>query len=171
MLLLDGLGVYVENEYVGVSALAGPLRAQGFDTRVDTHFMRKTQGLTPDIIIGHSMGGSMAITYAREMVRAGKPAPLVITIDAAPAPPPCGVPTCINIRGPGVPNVRGATNIDAWASGATYVNHAMLPTHPVVKSIILDRTSAFLAARKTASRQGGSASSPALSPEARANGG
>lgn len=167
MLLLDGLGVYVENEYVGVSALAAPLRAQGFDTRVDTHFMRKTQGLVPDVIIGHSMGGSMAITYAREMVKAGKPAPLVITIDAAPAPPPCGVPTCINIKGPGVPNVRGATNIDAWASGAPYVNHAMLPTHPAVKSIILQQTAAFLAARKTTARQGGSASSPSNLPDAK----
>lgn len=148
VLLLDGLGVYVESNYIGVSALAGPLRAQGFRTQVDTHFMGKTYGLVPDIIIGHSMGGVMALNYANSLARSGRPAPLVITIDAAPTPPPCRVRECINIRNPGMLNVYGARNIDAWAAGATFVNHARLPTHPAVRSIILNRTAEFMTAYK-----------------------
>lgn len=147
VLLLDGLGVYVESDYIGLSALARPLRRQGFRTRTDSHLMTKTQGLVPDVIIGHSMGGDMALRYARKLLAAGHPAPLIITIDAAPAPPACPVPNCINIHGPGFANVRGAVNIDAWASGAKFVSHAQLPTNPVVESIILDQTSAYLQKR------------------------
>ncbi|MCS0503747.1 hypothetical protein [Ancylobacter mangrovi] len=148
VLLLDGLGVYVETDYVGVSALARPLRQQGFRTRTDTHLMNKTRGIVPDIIIGHSMGGDTALRYARKLVASGQPAPLVITIDAAPAPPSCPVARCINIHGPGFPNVRGALNIDAWASGAKFVAHAQLPTHPAVEAIILNRTSDFMRQRE-----------------------
>ncbi|MCJ8141676.1 alpha/beta fold hydrolase [Ancylobacter sp. A5.8] len=161
VLLLDGLGVYVENDYVGVSALAQPLRAQGFRTRVDTHFMGKTYGLVPDIIIGHSMGGSMALNYANSLARSGRPAPLVITIDAAPTPPPCRVRECLNIRNPGMLNVYGARNIDAWSAGATFVNHARLPTHPVVRSLILNRTAEFMATYKA--RQGARTTTPTTS--------
>ena len=150
VLLLDGLGVYVESNYIGVSALARPLQQQGFRTRVDSHLMAKTGNLAPDIIIGHSMGGDTAIRYSRQMMRAGLPAPMVITIDAAPAPPACVVPRCINIHGPGFVNVRGATNIDAWRSGARFVNHALLATHPVVQRIVLDQTAAWMAERQLA---------------------
>jgi len=150
VLLLDGLGVYVESDYIGVSALARPLQQQGFRTRVDSHLMAKTGGVVPDIIIGHSMGGDTAIRYSRQMMRAGRAAPMVITIDAAPAPPACAVPRCINIHGPGFVNVRGATNIDAWASGARFVSHARLATHSVVQTIVLDQTAAWMAERKLA---------------------
>lgn len=148
VLLLDGLGVYVESNYIGVSALARPLQQQGFRTRVDSHLMAKTGGIVPDIIIGHSMGGDTAIRYSRQMMRAGAPAPMVITIDAAPAPPACVVPRCINIHGPGFVNVRGATNIDAWRSGARFVSHALLATHPVVQTIVLEQTAAWMSERK-----------------------
>ncbi len=148
VLLLDGLGVYVESDYVGVSALARPLRQQGFRTLTDSHLMSRTQGVQPDIIIGHSMGGDRALRYARQLVAAGRPAPVVITIDAAPAPPSCPVPRCINIHGPGFADVRGAQNVDAWASGARFVNHAQLPTAPVVQQIILNQTQSFMTARR-----------------------
>lgn len=150
VLLLDGLGVYVENDYVGLSALARPLQQQGFRTLTDSHLMTRTDGVVPDIIIGHSMGGETALRYARSLSASGKPAPFVITIDAAPAPPACKVPRCINIHGPGFANVSGATNIDAWASGARFTTHAQLPTAPAVRAIILDQTQAFLNERKTA---------------------
>lgn len=150
VLLLDGLGVYVESNYIGVSALARPLQQQGFRTRVDSHLMAKTAGVAPDIIIGHSMGGDTAIRYSRQMMRAGLPAPMVITIDAAPAPPACVVPRCINIHGPGFVNVRGATNIDAWRSGARFVSHALLATHPVVQAMVLERTAVWMTERKAA---------------------
>ena len=88
VLLLNGLGVYVESPYVGVSLLAQALQQQGFRTRVDSHLMGRTGGIVPDIIIGHSMGGETALRYARQLTRAGYQAPLVITIDAAPAPRP-----------------------------------------------------------------------------------
>lgn len=151
ILLLDGLGVYVESNYIGVSSLARPLQQQGFRTRTDSHLMTKTQGLVPDIIIGHSMGGETAMRYAARLVRSGYPAPLIITIDAAPAPPPCPVARCINIAGPGFTRVRGATNISAWAAGARFVNHAQLPTHPAVKQLILQETRSWLSRRKVAS--------------------
>ena len=150
ILLLDGLGVYVASDYIGLSALARPLQQQGFRTRLDSHLMAKTGGIVPDIIIGHSMGGDTAIRYSRQMMRAGQPAPMVITVDAAPAPPACAVPRCMNIHGLGFVNVRGATNIDAWASGAKFVGHPQLPTHPVVERIILDQTAAWMAERKVA---------------------
>ncbi|MCK0208541.1 hypothetical protein MWN33_10910 [Starkeya koreensis] len=150
VLLLDGLGVYIENDYIGVSALARPLQEQGFRTRTDSHLMTKTQGLVPDIIIGHSMGGETALRYSRSLARAGYPAPLVITVDAAPAPPACAVPRCINIAGPGFAQVRGATNISAWASGARFTSHAQLPTHPAVRQLILKETGAWMASRRAA---------------------
>ncbi|WP_210255182.1 hypothetical protein [Ancylobacter pratisalsi] len=166
VLLLDGLGVYVESDYIGLSALARPLRQQGFRTRTDSHLMTKTQGLVPDVIIGHSMGGDMALRYARKLVAAGQPAPFIITIDAAPAPPACPVPNCINIHGPGFANVRGALNIDAWASGAKFVTHAQLPTNPVVESIILDQTSAYLKKRAERLAPPPSAEEPAAAASA-----
>ncbi|WP_371346203.1 hypothetical protein [Ancylobacter sp. IITR112] len=145
VLLLDGLGVYVENDYIGVSSLARPLARQGFRTRTDSHLMLKSKGLVPDVIIGHSMGGESALRYAAELARAGYTPPLVITIDAAPAPPACTVPRCINIAGPGFARVRGARNISAWDQGARFVNHAQLPTHPAVQQLILDETAAWMA--------------------------
>lgn len=151
VLLLDGLGVYVESDYIGVSALAGPLQRQGYRTRTDSHLMTRTQGIVPDIIIGHSMGGDTALRYARKLIAAGQPAPLIITVDAAPAPPSCPVPRCINIHGPGFADVRGAMNVDAWASGARFVSHAQLPTAPVVQQMILGQTQSFITERRTAS--------------------
>lgn len=162
VLLLDGLGVYVESDYIGVSALAGPLQRQGFRTRTDSHLMTRTQGIVPDIIIGHSMGGDTALRYARKLIAAGQPAPLIITIDAAPAPPSCAVPRCINIHGPGFADVRGAVNVDAWASGARFVNHAQLPTAPVVQQMILGQTQSFMTERRTASAA--ARTSPATAP-------
>lgn len=144
VLLLDGLGVYVENNYVGVSALARPLRQQGFRTVTDTHFLTREANVVPDVIIGHSLGGSTALTFARDLVKKGQPAPLVITIDAAPGSPACPVARCINIHGPTFPDVRRAENIDAWGAGARFVSHAQLPLNPIVEQIILDRTSTYL---------------------------
>lgn len=144
-LLLDGLGVYVANSYVGVSTLAGPLQQQGYRTVVDTHFMRKSNGELPSVIIGHSMGGSAALSYATRLVQAGYPAPLVITIDAAIGSPPCGVPRCINIHSPGFPDIVGAQNIDAWRSGANMVNHAMLATNPAIQRLVLQFTATLMA--------------------------
>jgi len=147
-LLLEGLGVYVESRYIGVSTLARYLQQQGYQTRVDTHMMNRSRGLVPDVIIGHSMGGETALRYAGALARSGQPAPLVITIDAAPAPPACTVPRCINIHGPGFANVRGATNISAWSAGARYVNHAQLPMHPAVANMILAQTGELLKQRR-----------------------
>ena len=162
ILLLDGLGVYVASDYIGLSALARPLQQQGFRTRLDSHLMAKTGGIVPDIIIGHSMGGDTAIRYSRQMMRAGQPAPMVITVDAAPAPPACAVPRCMNIHGLGFVNVRGATNIDAWASGAKFVGHPQLPTHPVVERIILDQTAAWMSERKMAMAKAAVATKPSV---------
>ncbi|WP_310207488.1 hypothetical protein [Ancylobacter sp. 3268] len=158
VLLLDGLGVYVENDYVGVSALSRPLRQQGFRTRSDTHFLNRQAGAVPNVVIGHSLGGSTALRFAGDLARRGDPAPLVITIDAAPGSPSCPVARCINIHGPGFPDVRGARNIDAWGAGARFVTHAQLPTHPAVEAMILDLTAAYMA-------QWSSAQAPRL-PEA-----
>lgn len=144
-LLLDGLGVYVESDYIGVSALTRPLARQGFQTRTDSHLMMKTKGIVPDVIIGHSMGGETALRYATELARAGYKPPLVITIDAAPAPPACTVPRCVNIAGPGFTRVRGARNISAWDAGARFRNHAQLPTHPAVQELILKETGDWMA--------------------------
>lgn len=162
VLLLDGLGVYVETDYIGVSALSRPLARQGFRTRTDSHLMLKTKGLVPDVIVGHSMGGETALRYAAELARAGYPAPLVITIDAAPAPPACTVPRCINIAGPGFARVRGAQNISAWAAGARLTNHAQLPTHPAVQQLILQETQRWMAdwqARQAVAAAGSAGSS------------
>lgn len=148
VLLLDGLGVYVESPYIGVSRLARPLQQQGFQTRTDSHLMYGTRGLVPDVIIGHSMGGEAALRYARQLVKSGYAAPLVITIDAAPTQPACAVPRCVNIAGPGFLKVPGAVNISAWASGARFVGHAQLPTHPAVQRLILQETGAWMAARQ-----------------------
>ncbi len=147
-LLLDGLGVYVESDYIGVSALTRPLARQGFQTRTDSHLMMKTKGIVPDVIIGHSMGGDTALRYATELARAGYKPPMVITIDAAPAPPACTVPRCVNIAGPGFTRVRGARNISAWDHGARFVNHAQLPTHAAVQELILKETGDWMAQRK-----------------------
>ncbi len=145
VLLLDGLGVYVESDYIGVSALTRPLALQGFKTRTDSHLMVKTKGIVPDVIIGHSMGGETALRYATELARAGYKPPMVITIDAAPAPPACTVPRCMNIAGPGFARVRGARNISAWDAGARFRNHAQLPTHPAVQELILKETGDWMA--------------------------
>ncbi|SCW45773.1 hypothetical protein [Ancylobacter rudongensis] len=144
-LLLDGLGVYVESDYIGVSALTRPLARQGFQTRTDSHLMLKTKGIVPDVIIGHSMGGETALRYATELARAGYKPPMVITIDAAPAPPACTVPRCVNIAGPGFTRVRGARNVSAWDAGARFVNHAQLPTHAAVQELILKETGDWMA--------------------------
>ncbi|TCK28293.1 hypothetical protein EV667_2296 [Ancylobacter aquaticus] len=144
VLLLDGLGVYVESDYIGVSALTRPLARQGFQTRTDSHLMMKTKGIVPDVIIGHSMGGETALRYATELARAGYKPPMVITIDAAPAPPACTVPRCVNIAGPGFTRVRGARNISAWDAGARFRNHAQLPTHPAVQELILKETGSWM---------------------------
>lgn len=144
VLLLDGLGVYMENTYVGVSTLAAQLRRQGYRTVVDTHMMLKSGQETPDIIIGHSMGGTSALRRAREITRAGEGEPFVITIDAAPGSPSCPVPHCINIHGPGFPSISGAQNIDAWEVGARMVPHALLATNEAVQRLILEQTAALM---------------------------
>ena len=144
VLLLDGLGVYMENTYVGVSPLAAQLRRQGYRTVVDTHMMMKSGEEKPDIIIGHSMGGMAALRRAREMTRAGEGEPFVFTIDAAPGSPACPVAQCINIHGPGFPDIGGAQNIDAWDAGARMVPHALLATNEAVQRLILDRTASLM---------------------------
>ncbi|MDP2804109.1 MAG: hypothetical protein Q8O26_19735 [Phreatobacter sp.] len=146
-LLLDGLFIYVHQSYVGVSALAPMLERMGYSTAVDTHLMTRTARSEPVLIIGHSMGGATALRRARELVEAGRPAPLVITIDAAFGSPPCPVPRCINYFSPGFPKVEGAENIDAWQAGAFLVNHAMLATSPVVQQLVLERANALIAER------------------------
>ncbi|MFK8253053.1 alpha/beta fold hydrolase [Ancylobacter terrae] len=150
VLLLDGLGVYMENNYVGVSTLAAALRRQGYRAVVDTHMMLKSEQERPDIIIGHSMGGTSALRRARQMVRAGEQEPLVITIDAAPGSPSCPVSRCINIHGPGFPDIAGAQNIDAWDVSGRMVPHALLATNDAIQRLILEQTAtqmASLAAR------------------------
>lgn len=147
VLLLDGLFIYVHQQYVGVSALAGMLDRLGYRTLVDTHLMTRTANAAPDVIIGHSMGGSAALKYAREMIAAGKPAPVIITIDAAFGSPACPVPRCTNIRTPGFPDIVGAENIEAWKAGAFMVNHAMLATNPVIQQMVLRQAEAILIER------------------------
>ncbi|MBS7539831.1 alpha/beta fold hydrolase [Ancylobacter lacus] len=144
VLLLDGLGVYVKNDYIGVSPLAGPLRQQGYDTVLDTHFMTHSGGLKPAVIIGHSLGGTSALRLARKMAESGQTPPLVITIDAAPGSPGC-VGQCINIHGPGFPDIPGARNVDAWKSGAFLVSHAMLATNPSIQRMVLQLTAQHIA--------------------------
>lgn len=140
VLLLDGLGVYMENNYVGVSTLAAALRRQGYRAIVDTHMMLRSRQERPDIIIGHSMGGTSALRRAREIARSGEGEPLVITIDAAPGSPPCPVSQCINVHGPGFPDIPGAQNIDAWDISGPMVPHALLATNPEVQRLILAET-------------------------------
>lgn len=149
-LLLDGLFIYVHQTHVGVSALAPMLERMGYSTAVDTHLMTRTASREPVLIIGHSMGGATALRRARELVEAGRPAPLVITIDAAFGSSPCPVPRCINYFSPGFPKVEGAENIDAWQAGAFLVNHAMLATSPVVQKLVLERADALIAERAAA---------------------
>lgn len=149
-ILLDGLGVYVQQDYVGVSALARALQQQGYRTIVDNHFMRKAQGQVPTVIIGHSMGGQSGLKLARQVVQAGYPAPDVITIDAAPMPSPCPVERCINIFSPGFPHVVGAQNISAWDHGAYMVNHAMLASNPAIQRMVLQYTQNLIAQRNGA---------------------
>lgn len=149
-ILLDGLGVYVEQDYIGVSALARPLQQQGYRTIVDNHFMRKAQGEVPAVIIGHSMGGQSALRLARQLVQAGYPAPDVITVDAAPLPSPCPVARCVNIFSPAFPHVVGAQNISAWDHGAYMVSHAMLASNPAIQRMILQYTANLIAQRNSA---------------------
>lgn len=139
VVLLDGLGVYVATSYVGVSALSQPLRRQGYRVLVDNHLALKVGQERPAVIVGHSMGGTMALRLAAREVAAGRPAPLVVTIDAAFGSPPCPVPRCINYYSPGFPPVEGAENVDAWKAGAFMVPHAMLATHPAVRRMVLER--------------------------------
>lgn len=150
-LLLDGLGIYVHQDYVGVSALAGLLDRLGYRAVVDNHLMTRTAGVEPHVIIGHSMGGSTALRYAREQIAAGKPAPVVITIDAAFGSGSCPETRCINIYSPGFPKVVGAENIDAWQAGAFMVPHAMLATNPAVQQMVLRQAEAILAERLASS--------------------
>lgn len=147
-LLLDGLFIYVQQNYIGVSVLAAGVERMGYRTLVDNHLMSRTGGVEPDVIVGHSMGGSTALRYAAERIAAGKPAPVVITIDAAFGSPPCPATRCINIHSPGFPRVEGAENIDAWQSGAFMVNHAMLATNEAVQRMVLERLAELLAARR-----------------------
>lgn len=148
-LLLDGLFVYVQQNYIGVSSLAAHVERLGYRVLVDNHLMSRTAGVEPDVIIGHSLGGSMALRHARDLIAAGKPAPLVITIDAAFGSGSCPQTRCINIYSPGFPKVVGAENIDAWQAGAFMVNHAMLATNPVVQQLVLDQLAEFLTARQS----------------------
>lgn len=156
-ILLDGLGIYVQQDYVGVSALARPLQQQGYRTLADTHFMRKVSINRPDqvpaVIIGHSMGGQSALKLARQIVQAGLPEPLVLTVDAAPLPSACPVRTCINIFSPGFPRVTGAQNIDAWENGANLTNHAMLASHPSIQRMLLQYTAALIAQRQSVAQR------------------
>jgi pimeloyl-ACP methyl ester carboxylesterase len=146
-LLLDGLFIYVHQAYVGVSALAPLLERLGYRAAVDTHLMTRTAREEPVLLVGHSMGGATALRRAREMVEAGKPAPVVITIDAAFGSPPCPVPRCVNYYSPGFPKVEGAENIDAWQAGAFMANHALLATHPAVQRLVLERARALIEER------------------------
>jgi hypothetical protein len=147
-LLLDGLFIYVQQNYIGVSVLAANVERLGYRAVVDNHLMSRTAGVEPDVIIGHSMGGATALRYAREQIAAGKPAPLVITIDAAFGSPSCPATRCINIHSPGFPQVVGAENIDAWQSGAFMVNHAMLATNETVQRMVMERLTELLASRQ-----------------------
>jgi pimeloyl-ACP methyl ester carboxylesterase len=147
ILLLDGLFIYVHQAYVGVSDLAPRLNAMGYRAVVDTHLMNRTAREEPAVIVGHSMGGSAALRFAREMKESGRPPPVVITIDAAFGSPSCAVPRCINFRSPGFPAIEGAENVDAWQNGAYMVNHAMLATNAAVQRLVLREAEAVLAAR------------------------
>lgn len=147
-LLLDGLFIYVQQSYIGVSVLAANVERMGYRVLVDNHLMSRTAGAEPDVIIGHSMGGSTALRYAREQIAAGKPAPLVITIDAAFGSGSCPATRCINIHSPGFPKVEGAENVDAWQAGAFMVNHAMLATNQAVQRMVLEKLAELLAARQ-----------------------
>jgi pimeloyl-ACP methyl ester carboxylesterase len=147
ILLLDGLFIYVHQAYVGVSDLAPRLNAMGYRAVVDTHLMNRTAREEPAVIVGHSMGGSAALRFAREMKESGRPPPVVITIDAAFGSPSCAVPRCINFRSPGFPAIEGAENVDAWQNGAYMVDHAMLATNAAVQRLVLREAEAVLAAR------------------------
>jgi thioesterase domain-containing protein len=165
VLLLDGLFIYVHQNYVGVSALAGELERMGYRAVVDTHLMTRTSREEPAVIVGHSMGGSTALNRAREMVEAGRPAPVVITIDAAFGSPPCPVPRCINYFSPGFPKVEGAENIDAWQAGAFLVNHALLATNAAIQRRVLGHAAALLEERAAAAlAAAAAASAPPAAP-------
>lgn len=146
-LLLDGLFIYVHQTYVGVSALAPALERMGYRTVVDTHLMSHSAREVPAIIIGHSLGGSSALNFARELAAAGKPAPVVVTVDAAFGSSACPVQRCINYRSPGFPAVEGAENVDAWQAGAYLVNHAMLATNEAIQRLVLREAEAALPVR------------------------
>jgi len=167
VLLLDGLFIYVHQNYIGVSALAGALERMGYRAVVDTHLMSRTAREEPAMIIGHSMGGASALNHARGMVAAGKPAPLVVTIDAAFGSPPCAVPRCINYFSPGFPSVEGAENVDAWKAGAFMVNHAMLATNETVQRLVLGHAAALMeerAAAAAAAAAAATSSAPLAAP-------
>jgi pimeloyl-ACP methyl ester carboxylesterase len=140
ILLLNGLGVSTLNAGIGLNPLARRLRQEGYDAYVDSHAMGRSAGMVPDVIIGHSMGGVAALRYAAYLVANGAPEPVVITIDAAPAAPPCPVRRCYAIRGPGFAPVPGAVNITARALGARASSHLRLPAHRAVQNYILSRT-------------------------------
>lgn len=150
VLLLDGLFIYVHQTYVGVSALAPRLEEMGYRAVVDTHLMARTSTEEPALIIGHSMGGTSALKHAAQMVAAGKPAPVILTIDAAFGSPPCPVARCTNYFSPGFPKLEGAENVDAWQAGAFMVNHAMLATNETVQRLVLQKAAALLAERQAA---------------------
>lgn len=139
ILLLNGLGVSTLNAGIGLNPLARRLRQEGYDAYVDSHAMTRSAGMVPDVIIGHSMGGVAALRYAAHLVANGAPEPMVITIDAAPAAPPCPVHRCYAIRGPGFAPVPGAVNIRARALGARASSHLRLPADPAVQDYIITR--------------------------------
>jgi len=150
VLLLDGLFIYVNQTYVGVYALAPRLEEMGYRAVVDTHLMARSSTEEPALIIGHSMGGTSALKHAAQMVAAGKPAPVILTIDAAFGSPPCPVARCTNYFSPGFPKLEGAENVDAWQAGAFMVNHAMLATNETVQRLVLQKAAALLAERQAA---------------------
>lgn len=139
ILLLNGLGVRAGNAGIGLNPLARRLWSAGYDVYVDGHAMGRSAGVVPDIIIGHSMGGVAGLRLAARLVAYGAPEPVVITIDAGPAAPPCPVSRCYAIRGPGFGPVAGALNITARALGARVSSHLRLPAHPAVENYILAR--------------------------------
>ncbi|PZQ79801.1 MAG: hypothetical protein DI549_18995 [Ancylobacter novellus] len=139
ILLLNGLGVSTLNAGIGLNPLARRLWQDGYEVTVDSHTMVRSAGMAPDVIIGHSMGGVAALRYAARLVAGGAPEPVVITIDAAPAAPPCPVRRCYAIRGAGFAPVPGAVNITARALGARASSHLRLPTDPAVETYIMER--------------------------------
>ncbi|MGA0562357.1 hypothetical protein ACO2RV_07910 [Ancylobacter sp. VNQ12] len=139
ILLLNGLGVRAGNAGIGLNPLARRLWRAGYDVYVDSHAMGRSAGVVPDVIIGHSMGGVAGLRLAARLAAYGAPEPVVITIDAAPAAPPCPVSRCYAIRGPGFGPVAGAVNITARALGARASSHLRLPAHPAVENYILAR--------------------------------